>query len=75
MRKPNPLRNVIVKTNVGSLDRSLRIAAGVALIGFAVAGWIGPWGYIGVVPLLTGLLRTCPVYSLFGLSSCPHASR
>ena len=75
MRKPNPLRNAIVKTNVGSLDRSLRIAAGVALIGFAVAGWIGPWGYIGVVPLLTGLLRTCPVYTLFGLSSCPHVSR
>ena len=75
MRKPNPLRNVTVKTNVGSLDRSLRIAAGVALIGFAVAGWIGPWGDIGFVPLLTGLLRTCPVYTLLGISTCPHATR
>ena len=75
MRKLNPLRNATVKTNVGSLDRSLRIAAGVALIGFAVAGWIGPWGYIGIVPLLTGLLRTCPVYTLLGISTCPHATR
>ena len=64
-----------MKTNVGSLDRSLRIAAGVALIGFAVAGWIGPWGYIGIVPFLTGLLRTCPVYRLLGINTCPHATR
>lgn len=75
MRKPNPLRNATVKTNVGSLDRSLRIAAGVALIGFAVAGWIGPWGYLGIVPLLTGLVRTCPLYSLLGIDTCPHATR
>ena len=75
MRKTNPLRDATVKTNVGSWDRSLRIAAGVALIGFAVAGWIGPWGYIGIVPLLTGLLRTCPVYTLLGISTCPHATR
>ena len=75
MREPKPLRNATVKTNVGIPDRSLRIAAGVALIGFAVVGWIGPWGYIGIVPLLTGLLRMCPVYALFGISSCPHASR
>ena len=75
MRKLNPLRNATVKANVGSLDNSLRIAAGVALIGFAVSGWIGPWGYIGIVPLLTGLLRTCPVYTLLGISTCPHATR
>ena len=53
-----------MKTNIGKLDRSLRIGAGVVLIGLAVAGWIGPWGYIGIIPLLTGLLRTCPAYSL-----------
>ena len=58
-----------------NLDRSLRIGAGVALIGLAVAGWIGPWGYLGIIPLLTGLLRTCPVYSMFGISSCPRATR
>ena len=64
-----------MKANVGTLDRSLRIDAGVALIGLAVAGWIGPWGYLGIIPLLTGLLRTCPVYSMFGISSCPRATR
>ena len=64
-----------MKTNVGTLDRSLRIGAGVVLIGLAVAGWIGPWGYIGIIPLLTGLLRVCPAYSLFGIGSCPHGTR
>ena len=63
-----------MKTNIGKLDRSLRIGAGVVLIGLAVAGWIGPWGYIGIIPLLTGLLRTCPAYSLLGISSCPHGT-
>ena len=75
MRSFNPLRKATVKTNVGTLDRSLRIGAGVVLIGLAVAGWIGPWGYIGIIPLLTGLLRTCPVYTLLGLSTCPNATR
>ena len=41
------------------------------LIGLALAGTIGVWGYIGIVPLLTGLVRICPAYSLFGFSTCP----
>ena len=69
------LRNAPVQTNVGTLDRLLRIAAGVVLIGLAVAGWIGPWGYLGIILLLTGLLRVCPAYSVFGISTCPHATR
>ncbi|MDE2604775.1 MAG: DUF2892 domain-containing protein [Burkholderiales bacterium] len=60
-----------LKRNVGSLDQWLRIGVGVVLLGLAVTGTIGAWGYIGVVPLLTGLLRTCPLYSLLGLSTCP----
>lgn len=64
-----------MKANVGTLDRALRIGAGVVLIGLAVAGLIGPWGYLGVIPLFTGLLRWCPAYSLFGISSCPHGTR
>ncbi len=64
-----------MKINVGTFDRTLRIGAGVVLIGLAVAGWIGPWGYIGIIPLLTGLFRTCPVYSLLGFSTCPNATR
>lgn len=56
--------------NVGTVDRALRILLGIVLIGLAVAGVIGAWGYIGIIPLATGLLSRCPIYSLFGLSSC-----
>ena len=62
-----------MKLNVGSIDRIVRIIAGLALIGLAVAGTIGPWGYIGVVPLLTGLIRVCPAYSLLGVNTCSTA--
>lgn len=56
--------------NLGTIDRALRILLGVVLIGLAVTGVIGAWGYIGIIPLATGLLSRCPIYSLFGLSSC-----
>lgn len=56
--------------NVGSVDRIVRIAVGVALITATVLGAIGPWGWIGLVPLLTGLVRVCPAYLPFGLSTC-----
>jgi hypothetical protein len=56
---------------VGTLDRTLRIGAGVVLIGLAAAGVVGAWGYIGVIPLATGLFRFCPLYSVLGLNSCP----
>lgn len=59
------------KSNVGGIDRVLRIAVGVVLIALAVTGKLVPWGWIGVVPLLTGLFGTCPLYSLIGLSTCP----
>ncbi|PTT90515.1 DUF2892 domain-containing protein [Pelomonas sp. HMWF004] len=62
------------KTNVGTADRALRVLAGLALLGLAATGTIGPWGYIGVVPLATGLLRTCPLYSMLGFSTCPLKS-
>jgi hypothetical protein len=61
--------------NVGSLDRVLRILAGLVLIGSALAGFFTPWGYIGIVPLATGLVRFCPAYKLFGLSTCPIPNR
>lgn len=58
------------KTNVGNLDRMLRILVGVVLVALAITGKIGLWGYIGIVPIITGLLRTCPAYSLLGVNSC-----
>tara|TARA_B100001939_G_scaffold337186_2_gene341163 strand:- start:10825 stop:11037 length:213 start_codon:yes stop_codon:yes gene_type:complete len=60
-----------MKKNVGSLDRMIRILAGLVLIGLAVAGIFSPWGWIGIVPLATGLLKWCPAYSLLGLRTCP----
>ncbi|WP_184195127.1 YgaP family membrane protein [Chitinimonas taiwanensis] len=64
-----------MKTNVGNIDRALRIGGGLALIGLALTGAIGVWGYLGVVPLATGLFRFCPAYTLFGFSSCPIDKR
>ena len=61
-----------MNVNVGSVDRVVRIVAGVALIGLAVAGTIGPWGYIGIMPLLTGFMRVCPAYSLLGINTCSN---
>ena len=61
-----------MKANVGTIDRALRALVGIALIGLAATGKIGPWGYIGVVPLLTALVRFCPAYTLLGVSTCPN---
>lgn len=60
----------IMKFNVGGIDRILRIVVGLALIGVAVSG-VSVWGWIGVVPLVTGLFKFCPAYAIFGMSTCP----
>jgi len=60
-----------MKANVGGVDRIIRIAAGLILIGLTLAGQIGVWGWIGVMPLLTGVFRFCPAYTLFGIKTCP----
>ncbi len=57
--------------NVGSLDRWLRIVLGALLIVLAATEVLGAWAYIGVIPLFTGLLRWCPLYSLIGIQTCP----
>ena len=59
----------IMKCNVGSVDRILRIVAGLVLIGLTLSGMIGVWGWIGLAPLLTGIFRFCPGYALFGMST------
>ena len=62
-----------MKINAGNPDRIIRVVVGLGLIAAAVldAPYIGAWGYIGVVPLLTGILGVCPAYSIFGINSCP----
>jgi len=60
-----------MKINEGNVDRSVRVLVGVVLIGLAVSGAVGPWAYIGLVPLVTGAVGMCPLYSLLGISTCP----
>lgn len=60
-----------MKTNVGGLDKWARILVGALLVGLALTGAIGVWGWIGLVPVLTGVFGYCPAYSLIGLSTCP----
>jgi NADH:ubiquinone oxidoreductase subunit 4 (subunit M) len=60
-----------MNTNVGGIDKILRIVAGIALVTMAAMGIIGMWGFIGVVPLLTGLMGWCPAYTLLGIKTCP----
>ncbi len=57
--------------NVGSIDRAVRVVGGVALVASALGGWLGPWAYIGVVPLLTAVVGFCPAYTLVGINTCP----
>jgi len=59
-----------MKSNVGGIDKILRITAGVALVGATAAGFLPVWGYIGVVPLATGLFNFCPLYPLVGINTC-----
>jgi hypothetical protein len=62
---------IVMKANVGGIDRAARIAVGIVLLGLALTGTVGVWGWIGVVPLLTGLVGNCPLYSVLGMSTCP----
>ncbi|MBE0549423.1 MAG: DUF2892 domain-containing protein [Rubrivivax sp.] len=60
-----------MKTNVGGIDRILRIVLGLVLIALTLTGTIGVWGWIGVVPLATAAFGFCPLYTVLGFSSCP----
>lgn len=60
-----------MKTNVGGIDRIARMVVGALLILLTLMGTIGVWGWIGVLLLGTGLLKTCPAYSIFGFNTCP----
>jgi len=60
-----------LKINEHPIERVARVVLGVVLVAMAALGNIGAWGYIGVVPILTGALGTCPLYTLLGMSTCP----
>ncbi len=58
------------KTNEGTLDRALRVIAGIALLSLTVIGPKTLWGLIGIVPLATGLVGNCPLYTVLGIRTC-----
>ncbi len=61
-----------MRQNEGSLDRTLRVIIGIVLIAMVFVGPKAAWGWIGVIPLLTGLVGVCPLYRLVGMSTCPR---
>jgi hypothetical protein len=63
-----------MEKNEGTLDRVLRILAGIGLLSIVFVGPQTLWGLIGLIPLLTGIFGFCPVYKLFGLRTCPLKS-
>jgi hypothetical protein len=68
--KGNPMQS-----NVCGIDRALRVILGIALIALAATNVIGGWGWLGVIPLATGLMRHCLFYSLLGFNRCSLALR
>lgn len=65
IRRGNPMQNV------GTVDRILRLVVGAGLVALVFFGPKTPWGWVGVIPLLTAILGYCPAYSLFGIRTCP----
>lgn len=63
----------MVNANIGNADRIARIILGVVLIALVFVGPKTAWGWIGLVPLLTGLVRWCPAYRLIGVNTCRKA--
>ena len=59
-----------MKRNVGNADKTIRIAVGLILIVLSLLGTIGWWGYLGISPLLAGVVGNCPLYTLLGISTC-----
>ncbi|MBA0902407.1 MAG: DUF2892 domain-containing protein [Candidatus Nitrotoga sp.] len=59
-----------MKINTGCIDRALRAVIGLALITMAATGTVGMWGWIGIIPLLTGLVGFCPIYTIMGINTC-----
>ncbi len=60
----------MLRKNVGNVDRMVRIAIGVGLLSLAFIGPHTAWGYLGLVPILTGIVGWCPAYCPFGISTC-----
>ncbi len=64
-----------MKPNEGTIDRVLRVVAGLGVLSLAFVGPQTPWGYVGLVPLATGLIGFCPLYAMLGINTCPVKAR
>jgi hypothetical protein len=60
----------MIKPNLGTIDRTIRSLAGAGLLALVFVGPQTPWGYLGLIPLLTGVIGFCPAYCPLGLSTC-----
>ena len=63
-----------MKCSVGRIDRVLRISVGVVLVVLAASSVIGAWGWIGIIPLASGVFKICPMYALLGINTCGAGS-
>lgn len=59
-----------MKSNLGYVDRLIRISVGLVMVSLAATNSVGLWGWLGLIPLATGLARFCPFYSILGFNSC-----
>jgi hypothetical protein len=59
-----------MKTNIGNIERGIRIVAGLVLVILAATGTVGWWGWLGLLPMATGLMGWCPPYALLGINTC-----
>jgi len=64
-----------MKPNEGTIDRVLRVVVGLGILSLALVGPQTPWGYVGLVPLATGLIGFCPLYAMLGINTCPVKAR
>ena len=67
----NLLKDVQMKTNEAGWDRMVRVLVGLVLVGLAATQTVGWWGWLGIIPLATGAIGWCPLYTVLGLSTCP----
>lgn len=73
--QPNFNKGVHMKPNEGKVDRILRIAVGLVLLSLVFIGPETMWGFVGVVPLATGLIGFCPMYKILGFDTCPLTTK
>ena len=62
----------LLPTNAHPIERVLRVLLGLGVLSLTIMGPKTAWGFLGIVPLATGLLGSCPIYTLFGFSTCPR---